>query len=195
MEERREVTFPAKQNGEMADAGNIAIRKRYFAVWQPKHWCSTYFWMNNGRRNKSKIVWIKKTILPKRVSQQYIVEFTLGFLSQPSSPKDSAVWPESRVSTEKRVTKMEPTKREKRSVILLNCVQKKCPTAVWSGIWKMIQWYRQNDGLFISKLASIISEKYNMCNSSINNVCQLEKWWVKNKFCGLKIWTKPLWWK
>lgn len=27
----------------MADAGNIAIRKRYFAVWQPKHWCSTYF--------------------------------------------------------------------------------------------------------------------------------------------------------
>lgn len=30
---------------------------------------------------------------------------------EPSFPKDSAVWPESRVSTEKRGTKMEPRKR------------------------------------------------------------------------------------
>ena len=39
-------------------------------------------------------------------------------------------------------------------------------------------WYWEDDtvvyktmAFFISKLASIISEKYNMCNSSINNVC------------------------
>lgn len=103
--------FPSETERRNGRCRKYCHKKTVFCSLAAKALVQYLFWMNNGRRNKSKIVWIKKTILPKRGSQQYIVEFTLGFLSQQSFPKDSAVWPESRVSTEKRGTKMEPRKR------------------------------------------------------------------------------------
>ena len=69
------ITLPARQNGDVANAGNVAISKRYFPTLLPRRWCRIGFWMNNGGRKKLRIAWERRTILSSYVSQRYISGF------------------------------------------------------------------------------------------------------------------------
>ena len=67
MEGKGEIILLAKQHKDIADAGNVAISKRYFPAWLPRRWCSIYFWMNNGRPNRLTIAWKREQSYPSEL--------------------------------------------------------------------------------------------------------------------------------